>query len=76
LNELIKKGVKFVWGTTRKHVFDEQKHCLIAAPLLALPDFTKQFEIACNASGLGIGGVLMQEGRSIAYFLKSWMVHN
>jgi hypothetical protein len=46
-------------GCSPKNAFDEQKHRLIVAPLLALLDFSKQFEIACDASGLGIGGVLM-----------------
>ncbi|KAK1684628.1 hypothetical protein QYE76_045476 [Lolium multiflorum] len=68
LNELTKKGVVFEWGATQDHAFDELKRLLTSAPLLALPDFNKQFEIECDASGIGIGGVLMQEGRPIAYF--------
>jgi hypothetical protein len=68
LNELTEKGVPFVWGPAQDHAFDELKRLLTFAPLLALPDFSKQFEVECDASGIGIGGVLMQEGRPIAYF--------
>ena len=63
LNELDKKNVSFIWGQAQQHAFDELKKRLTEAPLLVLPDFTKTFEIECDASGIGIGGVLMQNGR-------------
>jgi hypothetical protein len=44
------------------------KKRLTEALILILPDFTKTFEVECDASGIGIGGVLMQQGKPIAYF--------
>ena len=67
LNELTKKNVPFVWGKAQQHAFDELKTRLTQDPLLVLPDFTQTFEIECDASGIGIGGVLMQNGRPVAY---------
>ena len=68
LNELTKKDVPFVWGDAQQDAFMILKDKLTHAPLLQLPDFNKTFELECDDSGIGLGGVLLQEGKPVAYF--------
>ena len=68
LNELVKKNVKFEWGDAQENAFKQLKEDLTTAPVLALPNFNNTFEIECDASGTGIGAVLKQDGRPLAYF--------
>ena len=59
LTEIVKKSVGFKWGSEQDRAFIEFKERLYGAPLLALLDFSKTFEIECDVSGTGIGAVLM-----------------
>ena len=54
MNELTKKEVHLKWGDAQEKAFQELKDKLTIAPLLALPNFGKTFEIECDASGVGI----------------------
>ena len=68
MNELTKKGVDFKWEKAQQNAFQELKKCLTEAPILVLSNFTKTFEIECDASRIGIRGVLKQQGKLVAYF--------
>jgi hypothetical protein len=68
LNDLMKKGVSFHWGAAQDQAFHTLLDKLTRALLLQLLDFGKTFEVKCDASGIGIGGILVQEGKPMAYF--------
>ncbi|KAI3709137.1 hypothetical protein L2E82_38896 [Cichorium intybus] len=67
LTKLTRKGVKFEWGMNQEKAFMTLKEKLCNAPILALPEGTEDFVVYSDASGKGLGCVLMQRGKVIAY---------
>jgi hypothetical protein len=67
MTQLLEKEVKFKWSPQCEEAFLTLKKLLTTAPVLAQPDIEKPFDVYCIASGMGIGGVLMQDGRAIVY---------
>jgi hypothetical protein len=67
LTSLLEKGKEFKWDEACQKRFKELKERLTTAPVLIMPDIHKGFDVYCDASHLGLGCVLMQEGKVIAY---------
>jgi hypothetical protein len=61
----------FKWGPAQQQAFDALKLKLTQAPLLQLTDFEKTFKLECDASGIGIGGVLIQGGKPVVFFSEN-----
>jgi hypothetical protein len=60
--ELLKKGNQYLWSETCDEAFEHVKRLLTTSAVLAQLNTTKPFDVYCDASGMGLGGVLMQEG--------------
>ena len=67
MTELLKKETKYVWIEDCEASFQELKKRLVIAPVLILPGIHKDYQVYCDASRQGLGGVLMQEGKVVAY---------
>src|SRR6185369_4605494 len=75
MTELLKKGVKFNWNDKCDQAFLTLRKLLTSAPVLAQPDITRTFDVYCDASGTGLGCVLMQDRRVIAYASRALRRH-
>jgi hypothetical protein len=75
MTELLKKDNKFVWTPKCEESFQIIKEKLTAAPVLTLPDIHQDFVIFCDASRQGLGCVLMQNEKVIAYAFRLLKPH-
>jgi hypothetical protein len=67
MTELLAKCNTFEWTPRRETSFQELKKRLTTTPVLTMPNMEKPFSIYCDASGQGLGCVLMQDGHVVAY---------
>jgi hypothetical protein len=73
--ELLKKGMRFSWNEKCEEAFHTLGAHLTTAPVLAQPDTSRTFDVYCDASGTGLGCVLMQDNRMIAYASRALWTH-
>jgi hypothetical protein len=72
---LLKNDTKFYWSSKCNEAFEQLKVLLTTAPVLAQPDIEKPFDVYCDTLGSGLGCVLMQEDRVIAYASRQLHQH-
>src|SRR5262249_15060912 len=67
LTALLKQPQPFLWTKQADESFMSLKKAMSTSPVLSLPDFSVPFVVECDASGQGMGAVLMQKGKPLAY---------
>ena len=67
LTALTRKTHPWVWTSECQKAFENVKRTLTNAPVLVLPDFALPFEVICDASIVGVGSILLQEGKPVAF---------
>nr|GEZ38800.1 putative reverse transcriptase domain-containing protein [Tanacetum cinerariifolium] len=75
MTKLTQKDVKFDWGDKQEAASQQIKQKLSSAPILALPEGSEDFVVYCNASIQGLGVVLMQREKVIAYASRQLKIH-
>jgi ribonuclease HI len=75
MTELLKKEIKFRWDDKCEEAFHTLRKLLTTAPVLAQPDNTQPFDVYRDASGTGLGCVLMQNNQVIAYASRALRNH-
>jgi hypothetical protein len=75
MTTLLAKKVEFKWTPACQKSFETLKEKLTTTPVLILPDVHKPFSVYCDASYTGLGCVLMQEGRVVAYSSRQLKIH-
>ncbi|GJW87561.1 putative nucleotidyltransferase, ribonuclease H [Tanacetum coccineum] len=75
LTSLTQKNQKYEWGEKEEEGFQTLKNNLCDAPILSLPDGIEDFVVYCDASNQGLGCVLMQRGKVIAYAPRQLKIH-
>nr|GFC23721.1 putative reverse transcriptase domain-containing protein [Tanacetum cinerariifolium] len=75
MTKLTQKGVKFDWDEKQEAPFQLLNQKLCSAPILALPEGSEDFVVYCDASHMGLGVVLMQREKVIAYASRQLKIH-
>ncbi|GKG08191.1 putative reverse transcriptase domain-containing protein, partial [Tanacetum coccineum] len=75
MTKLTQKKVTFEWGDKQEASFQTLKNKLCSAPILALPQGAENFIVYCDASHKGLGAVLMQNEKVIAYASRQLKIH-
>nr|GEW71647.1 reverse transcriptase domain-containing protein [Tanacetum cinerariifolium] len=75
MTKLTQKGVKFDWGDKEQATFQLIKQKMCSAPILALPEGSEDFVVYCDASHKGLGAILVQREKVIAYASCQFKIH-